>query len=152
MNDFVECKNCGTLYHLNGDVSTAFACTKCRKKVQLKRSKKIPTERKTIPEERLRKFQDRLSRGIFLMGSTVGLFVLLLMIPTAIYFKDPGVTFLLMVIELVLGTLLVCSSIAFYLLSIQVFSLQALLTFQQHNLAIFHDQIARLFGMFRRKE
>ena len=152
MNDLVECKNCGTLYHVAGQALTQFVCQKCSKKVSLKRHKITSIKSSLGPEDRLRKFQDRLSRGIFLMGSTVGLFVLLLMVPTAIFFKDSGLAFVLMVSELVFGTLLLCSAIAFYLLSIQVFSLQALMTFQQHNLAIFHDQIARLFGMFRRRD
>ena len=152
MNELIECKNCGTLYHIASKELGQFACGTCRKKVNVKWPK-LPTIKTTLgSDERLRKFQDRLSRGVFLVGSTVGVFVLLMMVPTAIFFKDSALAFLLMMIELVLGTLLLCSAVAFYLLSLQVFSLQALMTFQQHNLAIFHDQIARLFGMFRRRD
>jgi hypothetical protein len=87
------------------------------------------------------------------MGSTVGLFVLMMMVPTAIYFKDHSVLlYLLMLVELVFGTLLVCTSISLYLLSLQVFTLQASMTFHQHNLVIFHDQIAKIFGLIKRKK
>ena len=152
MNDLVECKNCGTLYHIASKDLAYFSCGTCRKKVSLKQLK-APSIKTTLrPDDRLRKFQDRLSRGVFFAASTVGVFVLLLMVPTAFFFKDSSLSLVLMIIELVLGTLLLCSAIAFYLLSLQVFSLQALMTFQQHNLAIFHDQIARLFGMFRRRD
>jgi hypothetical protein len=95
--------------------------------------------------------QDRLTRGIFLLGSTVGIFVIFMMIPTAVYFENSAVVFFFMLVELVFGTLLVCSSVSLYLLSLQVRGMQSLMTFQQHNLSIFHDQIARLFSMFKRR-
>ena len=149
--ELVECNHCGTVYHLKKVSSRPFRCGNCKKTVALK-SQKTKNKGESEENERLRKFQDRLSRGIFLLGSTVGLFVLLMMIPTSIAFKDPGVVVVLLMLELVFGTLLVCSSVGFYLLNLQVHSLQSLMTFHQHNLHIFHDQISRLFKLLKRRD
>jgi hypothetical protein len=149
--DLVECNHCGTVYHLKKDSSRPFRCANCKKTVALK-TQKAKKKGDSEENERLRKFQDRLSRGIFLLGSTVGLFVLLMMIPTSMAFKDPGVVVVLLMLELVFGTLLVCSSVGFYLLNLQVHSLQSLMTFHQHNLHIFHDQISRLFKLLKRRD
>lgn len=149
--ELVECQHCGTVYHLGDGESRPFRCGNCKKTVAV--SKKI-TRIKSDSEggERLKRFQERLSRGIFLLGSTVGLFVLLMMIPTSIAFKDAGIVVVLLMLELVFGTLLVCSSVGFYLLNLQVHSLQSLMTFHQHNLHIFHDQISKLFRLLKRKD
>ena len=150
--DLVECKPCGTVYHLNSDETRPFRCGHCKKTVTFKAEK--PEKKKTDRDgnEKLRHFQERLSRGIFLLGSTVGLFVLLMMIPTSIAFKDASVVVVLLMLELVFGTLLVCSSVGFYLLNLQVHSLQSLMTFHQHNLHIFHDQISKLFRLLKRRD
>lgn len=103
-------------------------------------------------EEQVRKVQNRLARAIFLIGSTVGLFVLLLMIPTAIYLQTSPLVFPLMIFELVFGSLLVCASISLYLLSIQVYSLQSSVVLLQHNITIFHDQIMKVFGLIKKKK
>jgi len=149
----VECPHCSTVYHLKDENSTRpFRCGNCKKTVAVK-PPKVETKKSGLEEnERLRRFQDRLSRGIFLLGSTVGLFVLLMMIPTSLAFKDPSDVVVLLMLELVFGTLLVCSSVGFYLLNLQVHSLQSLMTFHQHNLHIFHDQIAKLFKLLKRRD
>ena len=149
--ELVECNHCGTIYHLNDKKQRHFRCGNCNKTVTVRAVKQ---EKKDDREEheRLRKFQDSLSRGIFLLGSTVGLFVLLMMIPTSIVIKDPSVVVVLLILELVFGTLLVCSAVGFYLLNLQVHGLQSLMTFHQHNLHIFHDQISRLFKLLKRRD
>jgi hypothetical protein len=121
-------------------------------KSQKKAGKKSQQKKAKMDGEKFRQFQDRLTRLIFLMGSTVGIFVLLMMVPSLIYIENKGFLYFILLIELVFGTLLVCASVSFYLLSSQVLSLTALMNFHQHNLAIFHDQITKLFTMFKRRE
>ena len=77
-----------------------------------------------------------------------------MMLPTALYFKDhhPGLVFFFMLVELVFGTLLVCASLCFYILSIQVTGIQSQINLQQHNLAIFREQITRLFAILKRRD
>lgn len=155
MKGFTECRACGTLFYSEEDAQGDFRCTKCNAKVKPTAIKKPVSKKnskgKADDPDRFHVVQDRLSRGIFLLGSTVGIFVIFMMIPTAMYFESSAVVFFLMLVELVFGTLLVCSSVSLYLLSIQVRGMQSLMTFQQHNLSIFHDQIARLFSMFKRR-
>jgi LSD1 subclass zinc finger protein len=155
MEDFSECRACGTLFHLGEGAKGEFRCSKCKAKVRKLTTSKVKVEKageKNVEgSERYHVMQDRLTRGIFLLGSTVGIFVVFMMIPTALYFENSAVVFFLMLVELVFGTLLVCSSVSLYLLSIQVRGMQSLMTFQQHNLSIFHDQISRLFAMFKRR-
>lgn len=154
MSELAECRHCGTLFHLSKGARRLFECNNCGKVVKTDHQHpKASVKKSAISDgERFKRFQDRLSRAIFLLGSTVGIFVLLMMIPTAIYIEHSMLSFIFILFELVFGTLLVCASVSFYLLSSQVTSLQALMTFHQHNLAIFHDQIARLFTMFKRRD
>ena len=153
MDGFAECRACGTIFHVGEGAKGEFRCTNCKAKVKVGVTKKKSekSKGKRTDNDRYHVVQDRLARGIFLLGSTVGIFVIFMMIPTALYFESSPVVFFLMLVELVFGTLLVCSSVSLYLLSIQVRGMQSLMTFQQHNLSIFHDQIARLFAMFKRR-
>ena len=156
MSDFAECRHCGTLFHLGKGARKIFECQNCKKvvKVIATTSKAVvdSPKKKSQDVEKFRQFQDRLSRIIFLLGSTVGIFVLLMMIPSILYIQNQALLVFFLIMELVFGTLLVCASVSFYLLSSQVYSLTALMTFHQHNLAIFHDQISRLFTMFKRRD
>jgi uncharacterized membrane protein (DUF485 family) len=154
MSDFAECLHCGTLFHLGKGAGKIFECQNCKKvvKVSAAPNKVVHPKKKNQDVEKYRQFQEKLSRIIFLLGSTVGIFVLLIMIPSIIYVENQALLAFLLIMELVFGTLLVCSSVSFYLLSSQVYSLTALMTFHQHNLTIFHDQISRLFTMFKRRD
>jgi hypothetical protein len=148
MLNVVECRYCGTLYSIKGQ-EASFTCHNCKRKISTASLTKASRLRS---EEQVRKVQNRLARAIFLIGSTVGLFVLLMMVPTAIYLKASAIVFPLMIFELVFGSLLVCISISLYLLSIQVFSLQSSVVLLQHNVTIFHDQIIKVFGLIKKKK
>ncbi len=89
-----------------------------------------------------------LSRWVFLIGCTVGLFTLLLTLPTAVMLENP---IILLVLELMLGTLLVCVSFAMYLLTIQVQSMQFAQSLHMNNLRIFADQIMQLRHSINRR-
>ncbi len=149
--NFVECK-CGTLYCIE-DTKKVFRCHQCKKKIVFKA--KVTPESVSVEGRETAAISGpmRMSKWIFLLGSTVGIFVLALMIPTAIFFKEqPSVMVIFLILELIFGTLLVCASISFYLLSIQVKNLQSLMTFHQHNLHIFADQISKLFFLLRKRD
>lgn len=92
----------------------------------------------------------RLVRWVFVLGCTVGFFLLFMMIPTSLMFEGSG-NFALLLLELMLGTMLVCASLAFYLLSLQVQSMQHTLNLHMNNLRIFADQISRLRYEMRRR-
>ena len=152
MSDFAECLHCGTLFHLGKGARKIFECQNCKKVVKVSAAPNKVAKPKNQDVEKYRQFQEKLSRIIFLLGSTVGIFVLLMMIPSIIYVENQALLAFFLIMELVFGTLLVCSSVSFYLLSSQVYSLTALMTFHQHHLTIFHDQISRLFTMFKRRD
>ena len=151
--NMMECK-CGTLY-VTDSKKLFFKCSSCRRflfpflQKSGEKKKKSPAEEQKVYRDR----ESRLWKWLFLMGCSVGIFSLLLMVPTLIMFKEavPVMVFL-MVLELAFGTLLICASLSLYLLNLQVKSLQSLVTFQQHNLRIVADQISRLFYILRSKE
>jgi hypothetical protein len=148
--NFIECK-CGTLYCIE-DTKKAFRCNKCKKKLVFKEKETPVSVSVEGTDNPAANGPMRMSKWIFLLGSTVGIFVLALMIPTAIFFKEPTVMVIFLILELIFGTLLVCASISFYLLTIQVKNLQSLMTFHQHNLHIFADQISKLFFLLRKRD
>jgi hypothetical protein len=148
--NLVECK-CGTLFYVEAG-NKAFKCTNCKKKIVIK-EKKAPSPATVESNDRVENSATKMSKWIFLLGSTVGIFIFALMIPTAIIFKsEPTALVIFLMIEVVFGTLLVCASISFYLLTLQVKNLQSLMNFHQHNLHIFADQISKLFYLLRKRD
>lgn len=143
-----ECQ-CGTLYHLD-DPKAEFKCGHCGRNVSIDVLEETSTKKKH--EEFLVNGPAKMSKWIFLLGSTVGIFMLGLMVPTVLFFDQPVLILILLIIELVFGTLLVCASVSFYLLTMQVRNLQSLMTFHQHNLHIFADQISKLFLLLKKRE
>ena len=148
--NLVEC-SCGTIYHVNEGKSRHFRCVKCSKTVVLE-SQQQALE-KVSSMMRISDSPQKLAKWFLFVGSFIGIFTLLLMIPTAFVLKDQTIALAIcLVLELVFGTLLVCSSLSFYLLSLQVQNMQSMTTFHQHNLQIFADQISKLFQMIRRSD
>ncbi|MBF0196214.1 MAG: hypothetical protein HQL32_00815 [Planctomycetes bacterium] len=145
-----ECK-CGTLYYIDKPAIKPFRCNKCKRAIfpALAGKNKEANDRKLSREEK----QALLPKWLFMLGSSVGLFCFLMTIPSIILFKNsiPLLTFLLC-LEVIFGTLLITASFSFYLLSIQVRSMQSLINFQQHNLRIFADQISKLYMMLKRND
>lgn len=148
----VECC-CGTVYHLDNEKTRSFRCGKCSKTVVVLSKEKLSTS--THQQPKLVESPQRLAKWLFIVESTVGFFTLLMMAPTAYYLSKPEyaeIVQFVLILELVIGALLICSAVSFYLLSIQVNSLQSMMNFHQHNLQIFADQITRIFQMIRRRD
>lgn len=146
--NIVECA-CGTIYSLKKGQIKPFRCQFCKKTVVAAQPE---MDRRVDLAEMGKDSYLRLFKWFFWLGSTVGIFVLLLMVPTVLMIKEIVPMVILLVFELVFGTLLVCASVSCYLLSVQVKNLQSSMNFHQHNLHIFADQISKLFYMLRRKE
>lgn len=153
--NLVECL-CGTVYHFENDGKTNFRCSKCSRTVVVKKNNE-----NTDPEAsvHLSDSPHRLSKFIFYVGCMVGIFTLLSMIPTYFLMNNKelaldqrNLMIFLIIMELVMGTLLVCTTVSFYLLSLQVKTMQSTMSFHQHNLQIFADQISKIFQMIRRKD
>ena len=139
----VECP-CGTLYHVERPVRQ-FRCGNCGRPVSTAGERSRNTDDRMPENPSL-----RVVRWICILGCTIGISLLLLTLPTLLMLKSP-LSFLSLIFELVFGTILVCASLAFYLLSVQVQSMQYMMNLHMNNLRIFADQISKLKLALRRK-
>lgn len=141
----IECE-CGMLYHLNSPQRN-FRCCGCSRTISGIPGPAVPepVEKGSAEGTFL-----RIARWNFLACCTIGIFFLLLAAITALAYK-PGASIILLIVEIFLGALLISSSVAFYLLALQMRSVQFLLNLHMNNLRIFADQLGKVKLAIRKR-